>query len=71
MGSFDPETGRLVPFFIPRTQNWQDHFHFDGPLIRPLMPEGRVTVKILRLNKSDRVEERKLLIKIGRYPTLR
>ena|SRR5438132_12105722 len=26
VGSFDPETGRLVPFFNPRTQAWAVHF---------------------------------------------
>ena len=68
IGSFDPETGKLVPFYNPRTQAWQDHFQLNGPVIRPLTPEGRVTVKILRLNDATRVKERKLLIEIGLYP---
>lgn len=68
VGSFDPETGKLVPFYNPRTQAWQDHFQFDGPVIRPLTPEGRVTVRILRLNDTTRVEERRLLIEVGLYP---
>jgi len=50
VGSFDPETGALVPFYNPRTQVWRDHFQLDGAVIRPLTPQGRVTVKILRLN---------------------
>ncbi len=70
VGSFDPETGQLVPFFNPRTQVWTDHFRLDGPVIRPLTPEGRVTVKILRLNDPLRVEERAILIEIGLYPQL-
>jgi hypothetical protein len=68
IGSFDPQTGDLTPFYNPRTQAWQDHFQLDGPMIQPLTPEGRVTVKILRLNDTDRVEERELLIQIGLYP---
>jgi hypothetical protein len=68
VGSFDPETGKLVPFYNPRTQVWQDHFRLDGPVIQPLTAEGRVTVKIFRLNDADRVEERQLLINIELYP---
>lgn len=68
VGSFDPETGDLVPFYNPRVQAWTDHFRLDGPLIQPLTPEGRVTVKILRLNDAVRIEERALLIEVGLYP---
>jgi hypothetical protein len=68
IGSLDPETGKLVPFYNPRTQFWQEHFELVGATIQPLTPEGRVTVKILRLNDVNRVEERELLIEIGMYP---
>ncbi|HSJ55972.1 MAG TPA: HNH endonuclease signature motif containing protein [Anaerolineae bacterium] len=68
IGSFDPATGDLVPFYNPRTQVWGDHFRLDGPIIQPLTPQGRVTVKILRLNDAVRVEERALLIEVGLYP---
>ena len=65
VGSFDPETGRLTAFFNPRTQNWSEHFRLDGVIIRPLTAEGRVTVKILRLNTSERVAERERLLTVG------
>ncbi|TEU12596.1 MAG: HNH endonuclease [Anaerolineales bacterium] len=68
IGSFDPQTSDLVPFYNPRTQVWKDHFQLDGPVIRPLTPQGRVTVKILRLNDPARVEEREQLIVVGLYP---
>jgi hypothetical protein len=68
VGSFDPETGQLVPFFNPRTQQWEDHFRIEGFLVQPLTPEARVTVKIFRLNDSLRVEERSQLIALGLYP---
>lgn len=35
LGSLDPETGRLTPFFNPRTQPWADH---PSPTVRPLTP---------------------------------
>ncbi len=59
VGSFDPDTGKLTTFFNPRKDVWSDHFEWDGPIIRPLTPEGRVTVKILRFNDPDRVEQRR------------
>ena len=68
LGSLDPETGQLVPFFNPRTQRWAEHFWLDGAQIVPLTPEGRVTVAILRLNHPDRILERQRLIKAGKYP---
>lgn len=68
IGSLDPETGALVSFFNPRTQKWQQHFRLDGAMIQPLTPEGRVTVKILRLNDAQRVEERDRLMGLTLYP---
>ena len=68
IGSFDPETGALVPFYNPRTQRWQDHFRLEGASIQPLTPEARVTVKILRLNDARRIEERERLMTLELYP---
>ena len=67
VGSFDPETGRLVPFFNPWTQAWTAHFAWEGATIQPLTPEGRVTVTILRLNDADRIAERQRLLAAGLY----
>jgi hypothetical protein len=67
VGSFDPETGVLVPLFNPRTQNWADHFAREGATIQPRTAEGRVTVTILRLNDADRVAERQRLMVTGLY----
>ncbi len=61
VGSFDPLTGTLVPFFHPRRDLWAEHFEMDEGFIRPRTPEGRVTVKILRFNDQDRVAERERL----------
>jgi hypothetical protein len=68
LGSLDPETGRLTPFFNPRTQRWDDHFRLDAARIVPLSPKGRVTVAILQLNHPDRIMERQRLIQAGKYP---
>jgi hypothetical protein len=67
LGSIDPETNQLTPFFHPRTQTWQDHFTLSGAIIVPQTPEGRVTVLILQFNYPDRVQERAGLIAVGQY----
>jgi len=70
VGSFDPETGNLVPFFNPRTQDWANHFELDGAIIRPRTAEARVTVKIFRMNDEDRVLERQSLIEASLFGNL-
>ncbi len=67
LGSIDPETNQLTPFFNPRTQHWQEHFTLAGATIMPLTAEGRVTVFILQFNHPDRVQERERLLAIGQY----
>lgn len=65
LGSIDPETGILTPFYHPRLQAWSAHFRFQQGEILPLTAEGRVTVKILRFNLPERVEERLLWAMLG------
>ena len=68
LGSLDPQTGQLTPFFNPRTQNWADHFQLEGAQLIPLTAEARVTIAILQLNQADRLAERERLIQAGQYP---
>lgn len=68
VGSYDPETGALVPFYNPRTQEWSTHFQLEGGIIQPLTAEGRVTIKMLHINDPERVEERERLIEVKLYP---
>jgi len=68
LGSIDPETQQLTPFFNPRTQKWDEHFTLVGAAVAPLTAEGRVTVAILQFNHPDRLQERERLLAIGHYP---
>lgn len=65
LASVDPETGAVVPLFNPRLDDWAVHFRIDGGHIIPLTPAGRATTRLLRLNTSERVEERRLLMRAG------
>jgi hypothetical protein len=67
IASLDPATGALTALFNPRTRVWTEHFRFNGPVIEPLTPEGRVTVFLLRFNVPARVAIRAALIDEGRY----
>jgi len=67
LASIDPDTGKLAPLYHPRQDRWSEHFRLDGAEFIPLTPKGRVTVRLLQLNRSDRVEERKQLIQAGMF----
>jgi HNH endonuclease len=58
----------IVPLYNPRRQKWTDHFQLEGTYIKPLTPHGRVTVFLLKLNASQQITERELLLTLGVYP---
>ncbi len=66
----DPETGKQVALFHPRTQPWSDHFRWnpDGTLIIGLTPCGRATVEALRLNNEYVLVARRFWVEAGWHP---
>lgn len=68
IATIDPQSGQIVPLFNPRTQNWNDHFRYDGAVIVGLSASGRATEKLLQFNQIDRVLLRRELLNAGRYP---
>jgi len=65
LASVDPLTGEVVLLFNPRRDQWTEHFRLVEGRIEPLTPTGRVTVRLLQLNMTQRVEERSLLVAAG------
>ena len=66
--SIDPETGETVRLFHPREDHWIDHFELkDSGEVVPLTAKGRVTALLLQINREDRLEERELLLRAGKY----
>ena len=61
IASIDPETGQLTPLFHPRLDSWDDHYEFRNDEILGLTATGRVTVRLLRMNRPTRVKERQFL----------
>jgi len=70
VASIDPDTGEIVPLFDPRRARWADHFRLNRPWIEPISSIGRATARLLQLNASERILERRLLQSLGRYPRL-
>ena len=67
LASLDPQTDAVTPLFNPRRQTWQEHFCLVGAKIVALTPEARATVALLKLNRSDRLTARELLLQTGYY----
>jgi hypothetical protein len=68
VAGYDPEGGELQALFNPRIDDWDEHFAWDGPVLRGKTPVGRTTIDVLRMNLSDRVEHRRILMDAGQFP---
>lgn len=66
LASIDPGSGAIVPIYHPRRHVWADHFEIAEGRVIGRTPEGRVTVRLLQLNREDRLLERALLSRAGR-----
>jgi hypothetical protein len=58
----DPSTQKLTLLFNPRTQKWNRHFEIKDGLIVGKTNIGRATVHLLKINASERVALRRILI---------
>jgi hypothetical protein len=54
--------------FNPRLDSWDQHFLLEEALIIAKTPIGQVTTNLLRLNDNERLVERALLQRVGKYP---
>lgn len=68
--SLDPQSGELAALYHPRGDTWAEHFRLNGAVIEGISPQGRVTVRLLHLNDRGRLDERDLLIRLARYPSV-
>lgn len=68
IGSLDVDTNQYVQLFNPRTMNWDEHFQLDNFKISPISAIGRVTEFVLRFNSEERLQKRRELLRLLRYP---
>jgi len=68
---FDPDSGEITALFNPRQQDWIDHFEIQPDIqIHGRTSQGRTTVRVLRINLDERVEDRRALAELGAYPCI-
>ncbi len=68
LSGLDPQSGTLTPLFNPRSDNWDDHFAWSGPVVLGKTAIGRTTIDVLNLHDPERVKHRRLLILLGVFP---
>lgn len=68
--AIDPDTGKLVLLFNPRSQIWAEHFEWleGGILLNGLSDIGRATIIRLKMNRQTIVGARERWIKNGFHP---
>jgi hypothetical protein len=68
--AFDPVTQQEYPLFHPRKVDWNEHFKWneDFTKIIALTPIGRVTIKMLQLNRTTLINIRKALLLLKKHP---
>ncbi|HJP91905.1 MAG TPA: HNH endonuclease signature motif containing protein [Pyrinomonadaceae bacterium] len=51
----DPFTNQVTELFHPRTQEWQDHFEWQGKYVIGKTAIGRTTIRVLNMNSDDQI----------------
>jgi hypothetical protein len=69
IASLAMDSKTLIRFYNPRIDYWTDHFRLENAMIVVKTTIGEATARILGLNTHDRVVERRLLNRFGRYPS--
>jgi hypothetical protein len=64
----DPQSGKTAPLYNPRSDDWHEHFKWDGEYIEGLTATGRTTVAALNLNRVLALAIRCEEIALGRHP---
>lgn len=65
----DPETGKASFLFHPRRDTWDEHFKINpDATIIGLTAEGRTSIRVLRINDTERVKQRLGEMIVGDYP---
>jgi hypothetical protein len=65
IASIDPLTGEITALYNPRMDVWREHFRLEDAVFIPLTAKARTTVRLLQINRTDRVAERQLWIPSG------
>jgi hypothetical protein len=63
IASIDSETGDVIRLYNPRQDRWQENFQIEesNGVIYPLTSIGRVTIQLLKINRSAYLPYRQML----------
>ena len=66
----DPETNEVISLYNPRKDVWEKHFRWsdDFTQLIELSAIGRATIKVLKLNRKNLLNLRRLLYLFGEHP---
>ena len=53
------KSGSVIELFHPRRHLWNEHFRREGPRIIGITAIGEATVRVLKMNIPERIEERR------------
>jgi hypothetical protein len=65
LSGIDDVKSDIVTLFNPRTQDWFEHFEFQGAVIAGIATTGRATVLVLNMNDDERLQLRTELLLNG------
>jgi len=68
----DEVSQKIVPLFHPRNDTWKEHFRWNENFseIEAITDIGRVSIKTLKLNRSNLINFRIALFLTGEHPPL-
>ena len=69
---FDFISKLTIDLFHPRLDSWSEHFSWSDDTLQVIgiTPTGRVTVKELKLNRTELLNLRNLLFDAGKHPPI-
>lgn len=70
LGTLAGPRSELTRLFHPRLDRWAVCFQLQGCCIEPVSMVGEATVKLMQINESNRLYERRVLAEAGRYPSV-
>jgi len=68
--ALDSGTDTIVPLYNPRQDRWDDHSEWSADFLTiiGLTPTGRATIELLRVNRTEVVNLRRVLRLVGEHP---
>jgi HNH endonuclease len=67
LAGVDHQTGEIVRLFNPQSDDWDDHFQWQGPVLIGRTAIARVTIDVLRISFQYRVALRESLMDEGAF----